>query len=538
MKIYILLFITAILLISPVLAEDAGLTSIKQSDIRTDIEFLASAELEGREAGTKGAEVTAQFIASNFKGLGLISPEGADDYYQMVPLVSMRPDWDNTSITIERKDGAFTLQAEKDFYYYPQKGDDFDLTAGMVFCGYGITAPEYDYDDYAGVDVTGKIIIAMTGEPNEKDENSVFNGTHMTKYSMVPVKVRLAEEHGAKALILVNPPAEDVKPMEGHVARYKERSKKPVIQQIGKTDAMPVFYFTDKSAAEILSGSVDLEKIFDKIEKKGAVKPIEIKNTSASLSIRFKDRNEFESPNVVGYLEGSDPVMKEKLVIIGAHYDHEGINDGKVYFGADDNASGVAGLLELAEAFATSPVKPKRSILFISFAAEEKGLHGSEYYASHPLYPLENSVAMINMDEIGRNGASSYRGMHSPTLEEDGKNYLMIMYSAQCPELEKINNEVNEKYKLDIDFDPNLVFHSPSDHVSFHVKDIPSMFYFTGFHPDYTSPRDTPDKINYEKMERIVRLIYSVAYDIADAENDLLFDNTIKTVDKKKRMEF
>lgn len=536
----VIIIVAAVLFLTvyPTTADNGRASSITAAELRSHVEFLASPELEGREAGHLGAEIAARYIASHFKGLGLEAPEGASDYYQEVPLVVMRPDFQRTIMSVVIKNDTTDFITDEDVYFFPKGGDDTDITAKVVLCGYGITAPEYDYDDYREADVEGKIVLIFNREPQENDSNSVFNGAENTKYTIPMVKARIAKEHGAQALLIMRPPVESQPPIESTLNRYRERLKKPIVQLSGKTESLPVFYLTEKAAEILLYRQVDIEKYHRKIEKNLESEPVELEEITLKLTIRFKQRDEIVSPNVVGYLPGANPKKATELLIIGAHYDHEGINDDVIYPGADDNASGVSGLLELAEAFTLRGLKPQRSILFIAFTAEEKGTLGSLFYTMNPLYPLINTIGMINMDEIGRNGAPTFRGMHDPNIEEKNANYVMALYSAQTPLLREINQEANLELGLEIDFDPNLVFHGASDHVHFHDQGIPSIFYFTGFHPDYTSPRDTPDKINFPKMEHIVRLIYGVSETTLNLENRPVFDKTIKTITKKKRMSF
>ena len=511
--------------------------SINLNDLRKHVEFLASPELEGREAGHRGAEVAAKYIAAHFRSYGLDTLNGAEEYYQNVPLITMKPDLENTQISFTRQSKVKFITG-KDIFFLPRAGDDDDISAGVVLCGYGITAPEYTYDDYQGIDVEGKVALVMNSEPLENDSTSLFKGTARTKYSIPLVKARIAQTNGAQAIIIMRTPIESQPPIEKTIMRYRKRLEKPIVQLAGQTEAMPVFYLTDDAAGKLLKGTVDIKEYHAQIDREMRGNPLILKGVDLNISVRFKDRREIESPNVIGFLPGSDPSLRNEYLIIGAHYDHEGMSEEGVFLGADDNASGVAGLLELAEAFARASVKLQRSILFISFAAEEKGTLGSKYYSQNPLMPLENAAAMINMDEIGRNGASTFRDMHSPGIEEKGENYLMALYSAQAPILEEINAEVNKIYRLEIDFDPNTSFYGSSDHVNFHQWDIPCIFYFTGFHPDYSSVNDTPDKINYLKMTRIVRLIYGVSEELLNLESKPFFDHSIKEVSKKGRMSF
>ena len=533
-----MLSLSILLTISTAQDRPCAKASITIDKLKPIIEFMSSPELEGREAGQAGADKAAEYIIGRYSEIGLQYAPGMTSYRQDVKMVSMMPDYEQTVLSITRKKKKMDFVTEKDIFYYPGGGDDADISAEVVFCGYGITAPEYKYDDYDGINANGKIVVIFDGEPQEKDTSSVFNGARMTKYSMNPVKVRIATQHGARALLVMNTPFKDNPPISEKIARYRERSKKPIIQLTDEMSALPVIYLNENTTDKLFGGQKKLAKAYKKIDEKLEPESFKLENVSISIKIRFKDKREFVNPNIVGYLPGSKSDSSAEHLIIGAHYDHEGMINGVFYPGADDNASGVAGLLGLADAFSSGGEKPLRSILFIAFAAEEKGTLGSKYYSKNPVIPLDQAVSMINMDEIGRNGASTYRGMNDPDIEETGANYLMVVYSAQAPELEEYNDNANTQIKLDLDFDPNVRFYGSSDHSNFHPYDIPSIFYFTGFHPDYTSPSDTPDKINYPKLERIVKLIFCVSEQIANADKRPLFDKTITDVKKKKRMEF
>ena len=352
------------------------------------------------------------------------------------------------------------------------------------------------------------------------------------------LKARTAAANGAIALLIMRAPVETQPPIEIQTQKYRSRLEKPLIQLPHSEIPLPIIYIAEKTARYILENEVNLAEYQEQIDNTLSGNPIHLKYTTIQINLKFKDKREFYSPNVIGFLPGSSDILKDEYLIIGAHYDHEGIGKEGIFRGADDNASGVAALLELAEAFSLLPHKPQRTILFISFAAEEKGTLGSNYYVENPLLPLENAIAMINMDEIGRNGAATFGGMHNPNLEQEAENYLMLLYSAQTPLLEKLNLQVNEKIELDIDFDPNTKFYGASDHIHFHNHDIPSVFYFTGFHLDYSSVDDTPDKINYDKLGKIGKLIYGFSERLLNLESKPLFDHSIKEVEKKQRMTF
>ena len=206
--------------------------------------------------------------------------------------------------------------------------------------------------------------------------------------------------------------------------------------------------------------------------------------------------------NVVGLWEGSDPVLKNEYIVIGAHYDHVGVrNDTVVYNGADDNASGTAGVMEIAEAFSKSPIKPKRSILFMAFAGEEKGLLGSRFYTDNPLFPIKNTVAMLNMDMISRNDT----------------NEVAIIGAKTSPDLKEINETANNNFGMDLDYSQDKFFRR-SDHYPFYSKNIPVLFYFAKENPDLHKPTDDPEKIIPEKMATVGKLVFSTAWIVANRD--------------------
>lgn len=509
---------------------------ITQSELKSHIEFLASPELAGRETASPGSETAARYIATRFQSYGLKTVTMAPAYFQQVPLTLMRPDLDQTMVFLEKNSRKSFFKTGEEIYFFPKTGDNEDIKSHIVFCGYGISATEYNYDDYTGVDVKGKIVVAFTREPQENDSTSVFNGKKGTKYSLNMLKTRTAEQKGAKALFLMEPPGKA--PMEETVDKLKDSLNKPIYQLTGRTHTMPVFYLTAESAEQILGGVIDIEKIFAEIEKTLRPQSRELTDVILDIKIRFRDRVETQSPNVIGLLEGSDKKLRDEYLIIGAHYDHEGVIDGEYYPGADDNASGISALLELAEAYSAMPKKPRRSILFIAFAAEEKGTLGSLYYADNPLLPMEKAAAMFNMDEIGRNGAPSFQDMKGTDYEKKNSNYVIAFHSAQTPELKKILSDSNKSIGLKVDIDPNMSFYGNSDHYIFHNRGIPVVFYFTGFHKDYSTPSDTPDKINYTKLENITRLIFNSGAIICNNKKKLTFDRSVTPPEKKVRMTF
>jgi Zn-dependent M28 family amino/carboxypeptidase len=228
--------------------------------------------------------------------------------------------------------------------------------------------------------------------------------------------------------------------------------------------------------------------------------------------------------NVLGLVEGSDPTLKNQVMIVGAHYDHDGEAYGQIWYGADDNGSGTVALLQLAEAFGPGAARPARSILLCAWAGEEKGEFGSRFYTGHPVFPLNQTIAMFQMDMIGRNEEhAANRAQQVPEERaSDNANSVNVLGTAFSPELKTLISRENSDTRLSLKFRYDFAAEDlmrRSDQWSFMQKGIPGIFFFTGLHPDYHTPRDTPDKINYSKLEKITRLVYLTALDLANASN-------------------
>jgi hypothetical protein len=494
------------------------------------VEFLASVELEGRAAPGRGSEIAGRYIATRFRQYELQEFESTPGYYQRVPLVTAHTDYEKTMITMTAAGITKKLLANRDFYFFPRGGHDQDISSAVLLCGYGIEAPEFNYDDYVGANPGGKIVLVFDGEPQAEDGNSLLTERKPGKYSRAVVKARIAQEKGAVALIILPAPNRDNPPLEKTLSRRIARMHDPIIQLSGQTEDFPVFYLASLAVAPWINDYIDLAGYQTGIDSKLKGNPKLLKDLKLNINIRFKDTHELFTSNVISYLPGKS----EEAVLIMAHHDHEGTRDGQIFFGADDNASGVAGLLGIAKAFNLGQKELNRTVVFLSTGAEERGYLGAQYFMENPPLPLKNIVAVLNMDGIGRNGSSQFRAMMDPSIpgEED---LLMIFYSGQCPELADIADKSNKSIDLDLMLEPVLTFHSSSDHVPFHQSEIPSLFLFTGFHNDYHTPRDTPDKIIFSKLARVVELAYKISYNIAEVRERPRFDHSITEVERKGR---
>ena len=502
-------------------------TTIRTSDLRSEISFLASDEMRGRNTGTAANEIAARYLAHRFELMGLEPAPGGDSFFQTFSLI--RPELSEPNrfeITPTTWSEATVLG--EDFFPAPLSASG-RVTAPLVFAGYGLTAPDLGYDDYAGIEVSGKIALLLMHEPGEDDIKSPFEGILRSELSLARNKIQNAQARGAAGVILV----EDG---DNH-PELKEFSR--LYQQVWPDDAsrirhqlamwanqvrIPVIYASAKTAALLLQDTpINLRELQAKIEStyRPASRPIPGLHATIETSLT---REESQSRNVLAYLPGSDPEGSEQVVVVGAHFDHVGFEGEKIFNGADDDASGVAGLLEIAEAFSLATEKPKRSLLFAAWNAEEQGLLGSYFYVAHPAVALESTVAMFQMDMIGRNEEipdPSRPRFHGLEKQEaaDNANSVNILGYSRSQALRRLASKTNQPIGLDIRFRYDqhpLNLLRRSDHWPFLTQGVPCLFFHTGLHPDYHSPRDTADKINYEKMARIVRLVFLCTWAAAD----------------------
>jgi hypothetical protein len=495
-----------------------GVDSIRASDLRADLTFLASDALEGRMSLERGSEVAIQWIAAEFGKAGL-KPLVDNSYLQPVPLVEYRGDRQLSSLTLKINGKTETLQATGN---YPNDGN---YSGKLVFAGFGITAPELDYDDYTGIDARGKVVLVFNHEPQEDDAKSIFNGKGNTRYANARAKMFNAARHGAVAVLVMpdpNHPKGMVRgPLDSPQARQQAPRTPRPIQAIADEQSIPVFNISAQIAEQLLKNPSEIQSRID-----ATLKPqsIALGDNEATLHVVNALRKRQLSYNVIGLMEGSDPTLAAETIIISAHYDHDGLAaGGGIYHGADDNGSGTVGVVALAKAFMKNPAKPKRSILFAVYAAEERGLLGAYYYAAHPLRPLETTRAVVNFDMIGRNEAPSTQTNGLMEIAPDTSNELNIIGTTYSPDYRAAVVKSNEyaglhlSYKWDEDTVLSVLFRS--DQYPFLMHDIPAMWWFTGFHPDYHQTTDTAEKINYVKMEKILKLAYLTAFDFAETKS-------------------
>jgi len=493
-----------------------GLDSIQLSRLKADLTFLSSDALEGRRSLERGSEVAIQWIASEFAKAGL-KPLVGDSYLQPVPLIEFTTDRKLTSMTLMVGTAGILYGAPDvtvNFF------NEIVVTGDVVFGGYGISAPELGYDDYAGLDVMGKVVLIFSHEPQENDEHSIFNGKGNTRYANATYKALNAQHHGAIGILTMTDPNNHGGAPGQRTGGSGPQIPSEALAEDGPT--IPMFTISAKVATDLFAAAgKKASDVQTAIDAGPTPMSFGVPKVRVTLHPVLNERHRANSYNVVGLLEGSDPALKAETVIFSGHFDHNGIGPQGILHGADDNGSGTVGVVELARAFALNPVKPKRSLLFIVFAAEERGLLGSYYYVSNPLRPLATTRAQINFDMIGRNEAADPRVQTE--ISPDTSNELGLIGTHYSPDYRAVVERANEmvglklNYKWDRDATNNVLFRS--DQYPFLQRDIPAVWWFTGFHPDYHQVTDTVEKINFQKMTKILKLAYASGFEFADSPN-------------------
>jgi len=477
------------------------------NQIKADIKFLASDELEGRDITERGQKVAALYLKTQFQKLGLKPVEGS--YYQNVKVLKITPS-KNPDLIISNGE-TFPAVFKEDYFPQSEGKAINEVNAEVVFAGYGITAPDYGYDDYKGIDVKGKIVLILAQYPKDT-KKSRFNSTKFSDYREPKYKVQNAIEHGAVGVLYM---IEVIRPISLFVKSFGRFINKSSfrLQDEDTREAIPFANISKSLADKILKKSnLTLDAVKDSIDLNFRDFSFAIPSTSVKMKFNI-ERGIRETENVVGLLEGSDPNLKDEVVVVSGHYDHEGIDlNGEIFNGADDNASGTTGVLTIAKIL--TKMKPKRSILFMAFTGEEKGLFGSNYYSRNPLIPFEKTHAAVNIDMIGR--------IDRKYEITDTTNFIYVIgpkiMGGDLPgfveKAKKINN-LHIDYEYDTLDDPNIYF-ARSDHYAFAKEKVPTAFFFNGDHADYHKVTDKIDKIVFSAMFNRIEMITYYTMLLAD----------------------
>ena len=480
------------------------------NSLRANMEFLASDELEGRETGTQSEKVASKFLASELKKYGVQPFFDGGQFFQNIELKVIRfSDESSFMLVNEKGENLYPFKYGSHFAGSSRYYQTFDTTTALVFVGYGITANEYDYDDYRDIDVKGKIVVIYHGEP-ENEDTTFFEGAKRSTYASFLKKIDNAANHGAAGVVRISAWEKRygwesiVSYGEKGVYQFKDQPVKKNITQV------PTITINEKAFKSLLDcNDYSVDDMQAKIDDKMSLPVFEFTNR-AKVYWACDTTGTALARNVIGVIEGNDPVLKKEYVGIGAHYDHNGIGPDGVYNGADDNASGTVALLEIARAFAGRQ-NNKRSILIAFHTGEEKGLLGSKYLTDH-IEIIDDIVVHINMDMIGRGSEDSIYVIGPDRLSQE-------FYET----VERVNdNGVNIycDYRLNDPSHPMRLYNR-SDHYSYARKNIPCVFFFDYEMEDYHRISDDADKINYRKIQNIARLSYEIA--LAAANRDMRF---------------
>jgi hypothetical protein len=484
-----MIFIITVILTQSIFAQVRSNPEITSAEIKEHISFFASDELKGRYTGTEECFKAAEYIENEFESFGLL-PFFDDNYMQVFPFIANVELTGNNELKITSGDNSYTPKLFHEFITISYSGV-VNTEGSLVFAGYGISAPDLEYDDYDGIDVTDKVVLVLREHPEMNVPHSKFDA-----HSTLRRKATVARDKGATAIIFVNAynPHKDEDELVN--LRYDQAGSITEfgIVNIKRSFGEKLFEMYDFNLKEYQTA------INDSLQPSS----FDFKDVTVNLSTEVK-HVVVDSWNVAGYLKGNDPELKDQYIIIGAHFDHLGMGENnslytgdepQIHNGADDNASGTSGILELAEKFSAHKDELKRTIVFAAFSGEEEGLLGSTYFADNMPVATRDVAMMINMDMIGR-------------LNDE--NSLIVYGTGTSSSLEDVLNK-NNSYEFKLTF--NDEGYGPSDHSSFYGKKIPVLFFFTGTHEDYHKPSDDIETINFDGEEQVLKYVYDVAFDI------------------------
>lgn len=487
--------------------------SITEKKLEHTLSIIASEQMQGRETGTEGQRRAAIYISGEFQKTGLKSPAGLQNFQQKYLL------YRDSIISQELVIGPEELKPAKDFVLLTgsQLSQSADIDQ-VIFAGYGID--DEKYSDYTGRDVKGKVVVVFTGEPISK-EGYLISGTQIpSAWSFgFTRKISAAAAKGAAGIIITNP---RMTSLPRSYTRYAGRNNL-FLPGPDAEQKLLAAYVVPSILSHIFTGE-QIKQILDFAGKSRPMNHLAIRSGKKIHVAYVKKRFSVYASNIIGFIEGSD--LKDQYVVITGHYDHLGVHDGQIYFGADDDGSGTAGVIEIARAFKKAKDEgygPRRTVVCMLVSGEEKGLWGSEYYSEHPIFPLDKTTVNLNTDMIGRIDPGRKYG--------DSTNYVYVIGNDKLSsDLDPIIKSVNEKYlNIELDFkfndpnDPERIYYR-SDHYNFARKGVPIIFYFDGIHKDYHKPTDTVEKINFDLMLKRVRYTFLTAWEIANRNQMLSRD--------------
>ncbi|MCP4707363.1 MAG: M28 family peptidase [Planctomycetes bacterium] len=499
-------------------AQKQALDSITIGELATHMNFIAADETLGRDTPSQELKITCRYLATYAETYGLkpILPDGS--YLQKIPV-------DLTKISETKSQLTLTENANQQTFHFPQafgtsgrSATEGSVSGSVVFVGYGLNAPDQGWDDYANLDLTGKVVIMLNG--------SLTNDQQTQFRQLIRNRATAARRLGAAAVLTVISPEQEHNfiqndtffPNNESMPRYRPSYYPPSSTSNSRRQNTTAQTFLQVQIRQQLACTLlgispsELNDMFTQLSIGQQVPPKEFPEKNIDLNIKINRRTTY-TQNVVAYLEGSDPVLKNEYVVIGSHPDHLGVRNGQVMNGADDNVSGCIAMLEIAQALVID--RPKRSVIFGWFTGEERGLMGSHVLASQSPVPIEKISAMINLDMICRNNTD---------------HLYLVAANLLSTELDGSINQMNDQhtqFTLDYEYeDPTHPqrFYSRSDHYPYNLFGVPAVWFFSGTTPDYHTPNDTIEKVDYQKMLNVTKLTYLVCCDIANQPEMLKLD--------------
>ena len=487
--------------------------SITEAEMRDHIFFLASDYLAGRAAPTAEYEIAAQYAATQFASGGLepmVGDKGnLNGYFQEVPYKKLVFDKE-TSWVLQTKGGSQEFSHLKD-YKVLEMGFIPEEPMEVVFIGYGIHEPDYGWDDYEKVDVEGKLVILMSGAPVKEGEPLLPDSIHQQYASMMGLQKKamtLFRQKPSAVILVLDPQTKAFLNFEQFPSQFKTE----FYQYQGSDDEqgdmrIPMIYLVNDSLMNVLFTGEKTSPALVEEKGIGKYKTFQLKDLTVDTRLKVLEETDMVLKNVVAVVRGTDPELNNEYITVGAHLDHVTHPTGQVANGADDNASGSAGVLEIAEAVAQDP--PRRSVVFVTYTAEEMGLQGSHYFVNSGPLDIGDIKFNVNLDMIGRTTQEN---------QESGSHYILgnERYAAKLtPFIEEINKA---SVNLPLIYDFDHAYAGSSDHASYSERGIPSFFFFSGDHRDLHQPGDDPEKIEYAKAVKISRLAYLITMELANMD--------------------
>ena len=506
-------------------------SSITESNLSADLYFLASPEMRGRLVGSPEIAAASEWIADRFGTLGL-EPAGDDgSYYQDFDLAWFSLDTPN----LLRVTGAGGARQPGDGWTPINFSASTSAAGPVAFAGFGIVEPRLDYDDYGDQDVRGKFVLVLEREPGVTDPSSPFDGVVTAEASRTWRKALFAQERGAIGILFVRDVHNRPEPgdwQQAHASSWPEEPRRVERFLLGawvEDITIPAAQISVELAEALISGSGStLEELAMASEEAGGgLGVIALPGAEVSLTVEI-ERHSVTGRNVLAMVDGSVPYLRDVVGIIGAHHDHDGTDGETVFPGADDDGSGTVGVMGVAGAYARAieaGERPRRSVIFAIWDAEERGLLGAWYYTLRPLFPLQSTVAKLNLDMIGRHqevpedGGGRFRGLEAQSAESNSNATNILGYS-RTPDLAsevKAANTFGLELKMRYDNNESNLLRR-SDHWPFLQNGVPAVWFHTGLHPDYHRAGDTAERIEYEKMTRIVRLVHQTSWNVAQGD--------------------